>query len=177
MFVGVDDLLNEGMPDDIGAGQLHRRDPFQPTQSLKPVHQSALAVGGQVDLLVDLSGRGATRYDFLKNAAGRITVIGGSGKIKNRKIDLWAADLIPTMLSPRWQRQDAFDVNCTVAHIELKEGFAKVLDFILDSQRITVASSGLLNLETEALDLVMVPKPKKASAASMVMAEVTRKVM
>lgn len=124
-------------------------------------------VGGQVDLLVDLSGRGATRYDFLKNAAGRITVIGGSGKIKNRKIDLWAADLIPTMLSPRWQRQDAFDVNCTVAHIELKEGFAKVLDFILDSQRITVASSGLLNLETEALDLVMVPKPKQASLVSL----------
>ena len=55
---------------------------------------------GQIDLHVDLSGSGATRYSFLENAAGRITVIGGPGKISSRMIDLWAADLIRTMLSP-----------------------------------------------------------------------------
>jgi uncharacterized protein involved in outer membrane biogenesis len=124
-------------------------------------------IEGNIDLFVDLSGSGATRYSFLGNAAGRITIIGGPGQITGRRIDLWAADLIPTMLSSRWQREDVAEMNCMVAHIELKEGFAEIEDLLLDTQRITIASSGILNLETEALDLVIVPKPKRASLISL----------
>ncbi len=124
-------------------------------------------VEGQVDLLVDLSGSGATRYSFLGNAAGRITIIGGPGKITGRQIDLWAADLIPTMLSNSWQRDDVTETNCMVAHIELKEGQAEIEDLLLDTQRVTVAASGLLNLETEALDVLIAPRPKRASLVSL----------
>ncbi|MGD9046150.1 MAG: AsmA family protein, partial [Desulfobacterales bacterium] len=63
-------------------------------------------VKGQIDLHVNLSGAGATRYNFLGNATGRITIIGGPGQITGRRIDLWAADLIPTMLSTSWQREN-----------------------------------------------------------------------
>jgi len=122
---------------------------------------------GSADLYVDLSGSGVTRHNFLGNAAGRITIIGGPGQIKGRDIDLWAADLIPTMLSSRWQREDVTEMNCMITHIELKEGFAEIEDFILDTQRITIASSGILNLETEALDLLVAPRPKQASLISL----------
>ena len=124
-------------------------------------------VEGQVDLVVDLSGTGATRYSFLGNAAGRITIIGGPGKITGRRIDLWAADLLPTMLSTQWQREDVTDMNCLVAHIELKEGQAEIEDLLLDTQRITVAASGLLNLENETLDVIIAPRPKRASLVSL----------
>ena len=124
-------------------------------------------VEGKIDLLVDLSGSGATRYNFLGNAAGRITIIGGPGQIEGRRIDLWAADLIPAMLSASWQRDDVTETNCLVAHIELKEGQAEIEDLLLDTQRITVAASGLLNLETEELNLVIAPKPKRASLVSL----------
>jgi uncharacterized protein involved in outer membrane biogenesis len=122
---------------------------------------------GQVDLFVDLSGSGATRYSFLGNAAGRITIIGGPGQISGRRIDLWAADLIPTMLSTNWQRDDVTETNCMVAHIELKEGQAEIEDLLLDTQRITIAASGLLSLETEAIDVVIAPRPKRASLVSL----------
>jgi uncharacterized protein involved in outer membrane biogenesis len=124
-------------------------------------------VEGQVDLIVDLSGAGATRYSFFENAAGRITIIGGPGRIMGQRIDLWAADLIPTMLSARWQREDVSDTNCFVAHLELKEGKAEIEDLLLDTQRITIAASGLINLETEAIDVVMAPRPKRASLVSL----------
>jgi hypothetical protein len=122
---------------------------------------------GSVDLYVDLSGSGATRHSFLGDAGGRITVIAGPGKITGRRIDLWAADLLPTMLSPRWQREDVTEMNCMVAHIELKEGLAEIEDLLLDTQRITIAGSGILNLETEALDLLVAPRPKRASLVSL----------
>jgi uncharacterized protein involved in outer membrane biogenesis len=124
-------------------------------------------VKGQIDLLIDLSGAGATRYSFLGNATGRITIIGGPGQITGRRIDLWAADLFPTMLSTSWQRDDVTETNCMVAHIELKEGLAEIEDLLLDTQRITVAASGVINLETEALDLVIAPRPKRPSLVSL----------
>jgi uncharacterized protein involved in outer membrane biogenesis len=124
-------------------------------------------VEGQIDLLVDLSGSGATRYSFLGNATGRITIIGGPGQITGRRIDLWAADLIPTMLSTKWQREDVTETNCIVAHIELHEGLAEIEDLLLDTQRITIAASGMLNLETEALNLVVAPRPKRPSLVSL----------
>jgi uncharacterized protein involved in outer membrane biogenesis len=122
---------------------------------------------GQIDLHVDLSGSGSTRYDFLENAAGRITVIGGPGKISSRMIELWAADLIRTMLSPRWQTEAVTDMNCFVAHMELQEGLAEIEDLLLDTQRITVAGSGTLDMKTEALDLLFAPRPKQASLVSL----------
>ena len=124
-------------------------------------------VEGQVDLLVDLSGSGATRYNFLGNATGRITIIGGPGQITGRRIDLWAADLIPTMLSTSWQRDDVTETNCMVAHIELKEGLAEIEDLLLDTQRITIAASGILNLKTEELNLIIAPRPKRPSLVSL----------
>ena len=124
-------------------------------------------VSGQIDLLVDLSGTGATRYNFLGNAAGRITIIGGPGQISGRRIDLWAADLIPTMLSTSWQRDNVTETNCMVAHIELKEGLAEIEDLLLDTQRMTVAGSGIIDLKTEGLDVVIAPRPKRASLVSL----------
>ena len=124
-------------------------------------------VEGKVDLLVELSGSGATRYSLLGNAEGRITIIGGPGRISGRRIDLWAADLIPTMLSSDWQRQDVTETNCLVSHIKVKEGKAEIEDLLFDTDRVTIAASGILDLETEALDVVIAPRPKRASLVSL----------
>ena len=124
-------------------------------------------IEGHVDLYVDLSGPGATRRSFLGNADGRITIIAGPGKITGRRLDLWAADLLPTLLSPRWQRQPVTEMNCMVAHIELKDGLAKIEDILLDTRRITIAGSGILDLETEELDVFIAPRPKRASLVSL----------
>ena len=124
-------------------------------------------IEGRVDLYVNLSGPGATRRTFLGNADGRITIIAGPGKITGRRLDLWAADLLPTLLSPRWQRRPVTEMNCMVAHIELKEGLAKIEDILLDTRRITIAGSGIVDLETEELDVFLAPRPKRASLVSL----------
>ncbi len=124
-------------------------------------------VEGNVDLLVDLAGSGTTRYNILGNVAGRISVIGGPGRISGRKIDLWAADLVPTMLSNQWESEDVTETNCLVARIEVGEGQAAIEEFLLDTQRITIAAGGILNLENEELDIIMAPRPKRASLVSL----------
>ena len=124
-------------------------------------------VEGSIDLYVDLSGSGATRRTFLENVAGQIAVIGGPGKISGKKLDLWAADLVATMFSPKWEAQKMTDMNCIVAHIKLQEGCAEIGDFMLDTQLITIAGSGKLDLGTEELNVFIAPKPKQASLISL----------
>jgi hypothetical protein len=71
------------------------------------------------------------------------------------------------MLSPQWQREDVTETNCLVAHIKVQEGQAEIQDLLLDTRRITIAASGLLNLENEELDIIMAPRPKRASLVSL----------
>ena len=124
-------------------------------------------VEGSADIHVDLSGQGATQRSFLRTADGVITIIGGPGRITGRRLELWAADLIPTLLSPRWQRQRTTEVNCFASHIKLHKGLATIDDLLLDTRRITIAASGTLDLETEALQVFMAPRPKRASLVSL----------
>ncbi len=131
-----------------------------------PARESSL-IEGRIALYAELAGAGRTLRSFLADAEGRLTLIGGPGRISDRRVDLWAADLLPTMLSPRWQRENVTEMNCAVARIKLSRGLAQVEDFLLDTQRITVAGSGHVTLETEALDLLLAPRPKRASLVSL----------
>jgi uncharacterized protein involved in outer membrane biogenesis len=134
---------------------------------LQPPGRERDLIEGRITLYADLAGTGETVRGVLKDAQGRLTLIGGPGRISDRRVDLWAADLLPTMLSPRWQRENVTEMNCAVAHVTLNQGLAQDEDFLLDTRRITVAGSGLLNLETEALDLLLAPRPKRASLVSL----------
>ena len=124
-------------------------------------------VEGNVDLFADLSASGNTRYRMLENVEGRIAIIGGPGRISGRRIDLWAADLIPTMLSSSWQRENETETNCLVAHVALGEGRAEIEDLLLDTRRITIAAGGNMDLETESLEFIVAPRPKQPSLVSL----------
>ena len=71
------------------------------------------------------------------------------------------------MLSSRWRRENVTATNCLVAHIKLGEGQAKIEDLLLDTQRITIAASGILNLESETLDVIVASRPKRPSLMSL----------
>ncbi|RPJ75706.1 MAG: AsmA family protein, partial [Desulfobacteraceae bacterium] len=118
---------------------------------LQPPGRERDLIEGRIAFHVELAGAGETVRGVLQGAQGRLTLIGGPGRISDRRVDLWAADLLPTMLSPRWQRENVTEMNCAVAHVTLSRGLAQVEDFLLDTRRITVAGGGRVNLETEAL--------------------------
>ncbi len=131
-----------------------------------PARESGL-IEGRIGLYAELAGAGGTVRDFLEDAQGRLTLIGGPGRISDRRLDLWAADLLPTMLSPRWQRENITEMNCAVAHVKLHQGMMEVEDLLLDTRRITVAGSGSVDLKTESMDLLLAPRPKRVSLVSL----------
>ena len=133
------------------------------------LRQSGVAeiVDGRLDVTVRLSGAGRTRYEFLGDADGEFVVVGKDGRIGSRRFDLWGADLIRTMLSRNWRTADVTQINCLVARLSINDGIAISDDLLIDTQRISIGAAGTLDLNSEAIDLVFVPRPKRASLISL----------
>jgi uncharacterized protein involved in outer membrane biogenesis len=133
------------------------------------LEQSGFAetVEGTLDITLNLSGSGRTRYEFLGNADGQLVIVGQEGRFGSRQLDLWGSDLVTTMLSREWHRENVTDINCLVARVRIEDGIASSDDLLADTQRITIGAAGTLDLESEELNLVLAPRPKQASLISL----------
>ena len=72
-----------------------------------------------------------------------------------------------TMLSREWRRDDVTDLNCLVARISIEGGMASSDDLLVDTRRITIGAAGTLDLESEELNLMIAPRPKRTSLVSL----------
>ena len=127
----------------------------------------AETVEGRIDVTLRLSGKGRTRREFLGDADGQLLIVGQEGRFGSRRLDLWGSALVTTMLSRDWHSEDVTDLNCMVARIGIKDGVASSDKFIIDTQRITIAATGTLDLETETLNLIVAPRPKRATLVAL----------
>ena len=127
----------------------------------------AETVEGDLDVTLRLSGKGRSRYEFLGGANGQLIIVGQDGRFGSRRLDLWASDLATAMLPWEWGSEDVTDLNCLVARISIDDGLASSDELLVDSRRITIAAAGTLDLESEALDLVFAPRPKRTSLVSL----------
>jgi len=127
----------------------------------------AETVEGTLDITLRLAGSGRSRREFLSDARGQLIVVGQEGRFGSRRLDLWGSDLVTTMLSREWHSEDVTDLNCLVARIGIEDGVASSDDLLVDTRRITIAAAGTLDLESEELDLVFAPRPKRTSLVSL----------
>ncbi|MGI9320504.1 MAG: AsmA-like C-terminal region-containing protein, partial [Thiogranum sp.] len=127
----------------------------------------AETVEGTIDVTLRLSGNGRTRHEFLSNADGQLIIVGQEGRFGSRRLDLWGSALVTTMLSREWHSEDVTDLNCMVARIGIEDGVASSDKFIVDTPRITIAATGTLDLETETLNLIVAPRPKRATLVAL----------
>lgn len=126
----------------------------------------AETVEGTLDITLRLSGKGRTRREFLGDADGQLVIVGQEGRFGSRRLDLWGSDLVTTMLSREWRREDVTDLNCMVARVTIEDGVASSDDVLVDTRRITIGVAGTLDLESEELNLVIAPRPKRTSLVS-----------
>lgn len=127
----------------------------------------ARTVEGTLDISLRLSGEGRTRHEFLGDADGQLVIVGRQGRLGSRWLDLWGSDLVTTMLSREWRREDVTDINCMVARFTIEDGLARTDSVLVDTRRITIGAAGTLNLENEKLNLVIAPRPKRTSLVSL----------
>ncbi|CAK0779780.1 AsmA family protein [Azospirillaceae bacterium] len=143
-----------------------RADHIDLTQALPVLAGGALAPTGKLDVLVDVTGRGANPHALLSGTSGRFMLSMDGGVLPIRHFDLIAADLV-TALLPWIKRDELTPYNCMIARFGVSEGLAYSRDILLDTEKITILGGGSVDMSTERINFLFNPSPKDASLISL----------
>jgi len=124
---------------------------------------------GDLDLDMDVSGRGNSPAKLMAGLNGKVIVILGVGCINNKYIDVLGADLASIafrLFNPGKTDKNHTKINCLVSRFDIKDGIADSTALVFDTDLMSVAGEGTINLKTEGLDFSMKPSPKKGVGVS-----------
>ncbi len=125
-------------------------------------------VEGPADMALDVTGAGTDFRTIMANLSGQASFIMGEGRINSAYVDFLAADLLRA-ISVSASDETSTAVNCFVGMFDIADGIATSSGFLFDTQRMTVAGRGTVNLKDETLALSLRPRPKDASLLSLAM--------
>ena len=123
-------------------------------------------VEGAANIALDVTGGGTDLRAIMAGLTGQASFVMGEGRINSAYVDFLAADLLRA-ISVTVSDEDSTAVNCFVGMFDIADGMAKSDGFLFDTQRMTVAGKGTVNLKDETLDLSLRPRPKDASLLSL----------
>jgi uncharacterized protein involved in outer membrane biogenesis len=121
---------------------------------------------GKLDAEVELSGQGRSIAEWMAGLNGRAIVLLGKGRLRNKYLDLLGADLAQSILGlinplHEGKEGDFAKVNCLVSGFEIHKGIAACTALVLDTDQMSVAGAGDINLRDERLNLSFQPSPKQ----------------
>ncbi len=124
----------------------------------------------QVRAIVDIAAHGKSRGDsvnsLMANLNGAFGAVMGPGFL-TKYLDLLSMDLAQKVM-PIWGRhKKAGEINCAVVQFDIKNGVAASQAFVFDTQIGVLTAEGEINLGTEQINFLLVPKPKNPGLLSL----------
>ena len=110
-------------------------------------------IKGDLNLLLDLSGKGYTAHEIASNLNGEIGITLENGIIHRRKIDALFLDIIDWLFTFGITRNET-EINCAMARYKINQGVLNTELFYIDGPEITARGKGTANLGTETIDAV-----------------------
>ncbi|HJS30689.1 MAG TPA: AsmA family protein, partial [Alphaproteobacteria bacterium] len=123
---------------------------------------------GKSDIQVDIRGAGPSMRAVMASLNGSTTLVVGEGSIDSRVFDIAGADLTK-ILSPLsgGGSSGRSTLNCVVNRMDIKDGVANTRVLLTDTSTLSVVGEGAVNLGTEQLGMMLRPKAKGGSVASL----------
>lgn len=119
--------------------------------------------GGRADLVANLSMRGNSPHAWASTATGTFRLVSGAATLMNDKIDDLAVwDKLTAAINPFRTRDPSTELVCAVVNLPLANGVARVdRSLALETNKVGVSASGVLDFRNETLDLSFLPKVRK----------------
>ena len=140
---------------------INRIDPGE----LRAIKDNDEGYSGNVDVEVDIHGRGHSVREIAGNANGVFVLRANSAVIPNRKLQLLSADfLLETFrfINPFIKTSDSVELECGLAAFRIVDGVAQSDKFIiLKARKMLVVGTGEVDLESEELKLSLYPKAQE----------------
>jgi uncharacterized protein involved in outer membrane biogenesis len=120
----------------------------------------------QVQAIVDIAAHGKSRGDsvnsLMANLDGSIGAVMGEGYL-TKYLDLLSVGLSQKVVH-FWRPSKAVDqIKCAVVQFDIKEGVAASQAFVFNTRAGILSGEGEINLGTEQIIFLLVPKPKHPS--------------
>ena len=121
---------------------------------------------GDINGLIDLTGRGDSVAQMLGSANGKLGVFIDGGKVSRFLMELAALDLWG-VTKTKLKGDEPVDIRCAIGDFAVKDGVMHPNAFVFDTQVVNIQGDGTINLKNEAMDLKLKPEPKDRSIASL----------
>ena len=112
-----------------------------------------------VDLAAHLNGRGDSVHSLVANLDGEIGAVMGEGYL-TKYLDLISFNLSQKVVNFWGRPKDIDQIKCAVVQFDIKSGVAASQAFVFDTRAGILTGEGEINLGTEKVDFLLVPKPK-----------------
>jgi uncharacterized protein involved in outer membrane biogenesis len=123
-------------------------------------------VKGTLDAELSLRAAGQSPHAWAESMNGRVSLVGGEGRVRNDLLQATGAGLID-MLSGWREGDNDLKLNCVVMRLPVKDGVMETEAVLIDTEAVTVGVDGEIDLGTETLDLKVTPQAKQTSLMSL----------
>ena len=114
-----------------------------------------------LDVEVKVTSSGSSEKELAANLQGEIYVNMKNGKMRRSLLDLVFLDFIGWTVTKIGSEKEV-DVECGVADYSIKDGILNTKGLFIDTKSITIAGEGTIDLASEKIDYVFLPKKKSA---------------
>jgi AsmA family protein len=136
-------------------------------QVMQQMGHPDLVTGAKTDLAIDVRGGGGSVREVMAGLNGDLLLVMGEGRINNAFLDFLGADLLTQVVekvNPYRKTDPQTDQKCGVIKFTVKDGMATAdRGIAFESSKMTMVSSGTVNLKTEAIDFSLRPNPRESA--------------
>ncbi len=126
-----------------------------------------LVTGVEADIALDIRGSGDSVRDLMAGLSGEALLVLGEGRIQSGFVDWLGADLLTQVvekLNPFGRKDPSTELKCGVISFAAKDGVARSDKGIaFETSRMTLVSSGTVDLKTEAIDFSLRPEARQVA--------------
>jgi uncharacterized protein involved in outer membrane biogenesis len=120
-------------------------------------------VSDQVRAIIDIAAHGKSRGDsvnsLMANLDGSIGAVMGPGYL-TKYLDMISAGLSQKVIHFWGSDKKADQIKCAVVQFDIKKGIAASQAFVFDTRAGILTGEGEINLGTEQINFLLVPKPE-----------------
>ena len=128
---------------------------------LSRLSDPASKVGGTLNVDLDVSSY-ASNTNIMGGANGYFDISAQPTGLNSGIVDLWAVNLLSSVVTSAIKDQDASTVNCVVSRFNLENGVMTAQQLAVDTSRIRICGEGQLSFADRDFKLVAEPKAKRA---------------
>jgi uncharacterized protein involved in outer membrane biogenesis len=123
-------------------------------------------LSAKADFAATLKGQGKSMHDIASSLSGQTNLAVGEGTINSKMFAIVSNDLARAVI-PTGNSGETAKLVCALSAFDFRGGIGTSKALAMETDSLITTGGGTVNLGSEQLDLLLKPKPKQASLASL----------